>query len=275
MSDPHNDYRNGPRNDPRRRSHSGERISAPAPPAPDPRQQERSRARAERTRRRRTRERRIPTWARDFGHWMLAGGFATVLGIVLILCVRWRILIDDRGQVVDSADVWAGLTPMLCGLMWPCFILSFQRSDQGFRREGLVRLSALAVPLFVLMQVAALLLWPWLIGPDLQVGTVLADLASEPTALLTGAAISATATALFTALVMVFSAGGVVAALICLLPFLGAVLGLGFYSAHTLTHPTSVVHLAVWTALAVISYGACLGASALVTHLRRNDPAGH
>jgi len=206
---------------------------------------------------------------------MLAGGFATVLGIVLILCVRWRILIDDRGRVVDGADLWAGLTPMLCGLVWPCLILSFRRPDQGFRREGLVRLTAGAVPLVVLMQVVAMLLWPWLIGPDLQVGTVLADLASEPMALLTGAVISGTATALFTALVMVFASGGVMAALLCLLPFLGALLGLGFYSAHTLTHPLSVVHLVIWTVLAAASYGACLGASALVTHLRRNDPVIH
>lgn len=261
--------------DRRRRPHARGRIPAPAPPAPDPQQRDRRRARAERTLRHRTRQKRIPTWRGDFGQWILAGGFATVLGIVLILCVRWRILVNDRGQVVEGADTWAGLTPLLCGLMWPCFVLSFQRPDQGFRREGLVRLSALAVPLVVLLQVAAMLLWPWLIGPDLRVGTVLADLASEPMALLTGAAISGTATALFTALVMVFAAGGVLAALICLLPFLGAILGLGFYSAHTLTHPTSVVHLAVWTALAAISYGACLGASALVTHLRRNDPVGH
>lgn len=203
---------------------------------------------------------------------MLAGGFATLLGVVLILCVRWRILINDRGQVVEGADIWAGLTPMLCALLWPVFTMSMHRPDHGFRRSGLVRLTMAAMPVFLLMQVLSILLWPWLIGPDLQEGTVLAGLSSDPLSFLIGAVLSGALTALFTALMMVFAAGGVVAALVSLLPFLGAIVGLGFYSAHTLTNPAATVDLLVWSVLAVGSYGLSLGAAALVTHLRRNDP---
>lgn len=79
---------------------------------------------------------------------------------------------------------------MLCALLWPVFNMSVQRPDNGFRRSGLVRLTMATMPVFLLMQVLSMLLGPWLIGPDLQEGTVLAGLSSDPMSLLIGVVLS-------------------------------------------------------------------------------------
>ncbi|HLR44616.1 MAG TPA: hypothetical protein VK065_05440 [Brevibacterium sp.] len=178
-------------------------------------------------------------------------------------------------EVIEAAQSWAEIAFTINALMLMFVQLKLTRPDNGFRQSGLVPFALVSAVLTGLIQLVALLVWPFLIGPDLVPGTVLAEVGSDPWALLTAAGLSLCAYSVFPAVCIPMMAGGWRGALVCLVPFLGIVLGGGYLATVVLHGYPSPASAVAWAGAAAVGL-VLLTISAVIVHwLRRADPHVH
>lgn len=197
--------------------------------------------------------------------------FAQVFFGATILLVRWRVLRYDNMETVEDAHSWAQITVMVTALLWVFLQMKRSRPDLGFRRSGLVPFLLVAVVLVTLVQLLAMLVWPVLIGPDLRPGTVLAQVGSDPLALLIAAGFVLFLNALFTALVLPMMTCGWKAALVCVLPYLGMILLGGYLATVVLDTAPSMSPAASWMGAGVVGLVLLAVSSLVVLWVRRGD----
>lgn len=213
----------------------------------------------------------VPRWGSDVLRVCGCSVTGAVFAWVLILLVRWRILQDNTYDTVENTDIWAGIVAMLVPLMLPFLLLAPKRPDQGFRYGAVPFLPVTAVVAGTVQSVC-MFVWPWLVGEDLVPGTVLAELASDPIAMVTAAALVFTWTCVFLVVVasMMSSLMGmnVVVGLILVLPFLGAILGAGYASVRTFDGPPSLTACLVWVGAGFFALIFLTAVDALRNHVR-------
>jgi hypothetical protein len=247
-------------------------------PVPQPTQQEQAqerearKAEAKRLHEEHVRESTVPSWGGEVRRVLGYSVAAVILACILILAVRWRLLVNNSYETVENTDTWTSIVAMLMPFMFPFLILEMKRPDLGFRL-GTIPFLPQAALLATVVQWIGMLVWPWLVGRDLGIFTVLATLGSDPISFVSAAACIATATNLFllltTAMVTCFMTMRWVVGLIILVPWLTALLGFGYLNVKTFNEPPSTVVCLTWVAAAVVSFVLLIGVDLLRNVLHR------
>lgn len=216
----------------------------------------------------------MPVWGRDALRALSYSAAGAVLAWVLILLVRWRILQDNRYDTVDNTELWAAIVAMLVPLMLPFVLMAPKRPDLGFRYGTVPFLPVVAV-MAGAVQGLSLLVWPWLVGDDLVPGTVLAELASDPIALVTATALVFTWTCVFLMVVATMMESSLrmrwVMVLVLILPFLAAIFGAMLTSVRTFEGTPSMTACVVWVGAGIVALVVLTAVDALRNLLRRRS----
>lgn len=258
-----------------------QRVPRPRAPQPTDEQptdeqhrdeQRRDEARRLRAAKRAEEHARVPSFGRDLLRAVGLAVFSQVFFGASILLVRWRLLHYKNMEVVDDAHSWAQLIVMVTALMWGFLQMKASRPDLGFRRSGLVPFLLLAVVLVTLVQLIAMSVWPFLIGPDLKHVTVLADVWSDPGAFLIAAGFALCLNAVFTAIVVPMVTCGWKIALVCVLPYLAAILLGGYLATVVLEAAPLLSRALLWSGAGVAGMVLLTVSSVVVLLVRRSAP---
>ncbi|WP_198394454.1 hypothetical protein [Brevibacterium yomogidense] len=214
----------------------------------------------------------MPSWRGDILRALGCAVFCVVLVWPLILLVRWRLLHYDNLEIIEDTDIWAAILASLISLMLPFLLLAPKRPDLGFRYSSVPFLPQIVV-VGGAVHTVSMLVWPWLVGADLVPGTVLAELASDPVALVTAAALVFTWSCVFLLLLVVILLASErmkwITGVILLIPFLGAIFGAGLTAVRTFDNPPSITACLVWVLLGIVALVLLTGMDLLRTHLHR------
>ncbi len=172
-------------------------------------------------------------------------------------------ILRHNGRQVELDVVLVGVLAGAPGLAWPFLQFAPRRPDHGFRLRGLPVLMLLTIPAGALIHLAAMLLWPLIAGGRAVPGTVAAELHRDPAALALVFVFLVAGMSWFSVIVQVMIRWPVKGALICLLPFLGAVFLFMFSGVRIFENPPAGQALLVWSVAAVAGLAAVCAVSAL------------
>lgn len=127
-----------------------------------------------------------PTWMRDFRRVLVV----MVFGVLFFTFIVWAAtegLIREKGTLdtpLAGDPLWAGICAGAVVFMFPLLFFEHERSDDGFRRDGLVPLIILSVLCGAVITTAVMMTWPSVLGDEAIAGTVSGDLGGDPTSVL-------------------------------------------------------------------------------------------
>lgn len=190
---------------------------------------------------------------------------------VLWTAVLWLAgfgILRHNGRQVELDIVLAGVLAATPGLAWPFLQYAHARADRGFRVQGLPALMLLTIPAAALIHLAAMLLWPAILGGTAVPGTVAAELHRDPAALALVFAFLVAGMSWCSAIVQVMIRWPVKGALIGLLPLLAAVFLFMFSGVRIFENPPAGQALLVWGVAAAGGLAAVCAVSAMLSRLK-------
>ncbi|TRY16995.1 hypothetical protein FOJ82_14150 [Tessaracoccus rhinocerotis] len=171
------------------------------------------------------------------------------------------LLRQPNGDVIEPTAVWAGIVGGLMAGIWGFLQVDLQRPGGGLRTDGLPSLLALGVPVSAVIQLAGVMLWPFVI--DGPYGSLVTQLHSEPIAVVQVALFLLGTMAWSMTPMFCFASGRMVLGLLSGVLFL-VVLGLGLWQGFVLFHsPVEPGRTLLWAVVAALGF-AVMTAGAVV-----------
>lgn len=211
-------------------------------------------------------QRAVPSWGVDLRRMTLCALGVVVLCTLLLLLASTGLLhAKPFGRHVIAADgAWAGILAGIGGLMWAFMQISTKRPDQGYRHRGLAGLLALGVLIATAINLAAMSVWPLIVGDRAAPDEVIATLLTNPLSLALVASFVLAMHACSASCVLGFIRGGWKSSVALVLPFLAFVL-LGVWRGATMFgRPPTVPSVLVWAMIAGLGLGLLAVVAALV-----------
>lgn len=179
------------------------------------------------------------------------------------------LLRQPNGEVIEPTAMWAGIVGGLAAGIWGFLQVDLQRPDGGLRTDGLPSLLALGLPLSAGIQLAGVMLWPFVI--DAPYGSLATQLHSEPTAVVQVALFLLGTMAWSMTPMFGFTSGRVGLGLLCGVLFL-VVLGLALWQGFVLfDSPIEPGRTLLWGAVAALGFAAMTVLARIVANAEQGD----
>ncbi|MGO1909868.1 MAG: hypothetical protein ACTH1C_13260, partial [Brevibacterium linens] len=190
----------------------------------------------------------VPTWTRDFLRVLGISFFGALFFTFLIWLASTGLMLQQNFQVIEADAVWMGVCAGGMAFLFPFLFTEYKRSDDGFRRDGLIPLILLSVVASAVIVTLVALVWPFFLGERAVPGTVAAELNTDPASCFLILLFFIGGMAWSTSMMMPMMIGGYKVALWLLLPYLGFVFLILFAGVRVFDNPPSLLTTMIWVA---------------------------
>lgn len=221
------------------------------------------------------RQKTTPSWGGDLKRLTYRALFSTSLTTLLMLLSGTGLLRTQNRTTVDPDATWAAILVVMAACLWVCTCMDHHRADHGFRQQGLGSLLLVGVLMAIIIQLGAMLLWPFVIDKTTSGTTVMAQYGSDPTSTMLVATFTMALFAWCAVCALMFTRTTVVRMLLGFGLLAGvAVLGV-WQGIRMLDNPPTANHMVVWFLIAVIGLIVLpVLATAAARSRRVNQPVG-
>ncbi|WP_127365127.1 hypothetical protein [Brevibacterium linens] len=198
----------------------------------------------------------VPTWTRDFLRVLGISLFGALFFTFLIWLASTGLMLQQNFQVIEADAVWMGVCAGGMAFLFPFLFTEYKRSDDGFRRDGLIPLILLSVVASAVIVTLVALVWPFFLGERAVPGTVAAELNTDPASCFLILLFFIGGMAWSTSMMMPMMIGGYKVALWLLLPYLGFVFLILFAGVRVFDNPPSLLTTMIWVAVSLFGLAA-------------------
>lgn len=106
-----------------------------------------------------------------------------VIAVTLLLLLASTGLLHPRAgsdALVEADGVWAGILAAGSAVAWACLPVASSRPDRGYRHQGLPGLLTVGAIVAMVVNLAVMSLWPFIVGDRADHDDVIATLLSDP-----------------------------------------------------------------------------------------------
>lgn len=193
----------------------------------------------------------VPTWTRDFLRVVGIAFFGALFFTFLIWLASTGLMLQQNFEVIEADAVWMGVCAGGMAFLFPFLFMEYKRSDDGFRRDGLIPLILLSVVASAVIVTLVALVWPFFLGERAVPGTVAAELNTDPASFFLILLFFIGGMAWSTSMMMPMMIGGYKVALWLLLPYLGFVFLILFAGVRVFDNQPSLLTTMIWVAVAL------------------------